>query len=480
MPDNYTFTALVKSCSSRMSVWEGLQTQGLVMKIGLWLDSYISTSFVNMYAKWGLVDCARKVFDEITERSLVSWTALVGGYVKSGDMGNARRLFDEMSEKDPAAFNLMIDGYVKLGDMESARHLFNEMPERNVITWTSMIYGFFQIGDIESARSFFESMPDRNLYSWNVMISGYCQNKQPHEALRLFHEMQSMASIQPDEVTIVSILPAIADLGALDLGNWVHQFARKKKLDRKSNICTALVDMYAKCGEIGKARMVFDGMSEREVASWNALINGLAVNGCGQQALQVFLGMQHERYKPNEVTLLGVLSACNHAGLLEEGKRWFEAMELEFGFTPEIEHYGCMIDLLGRAGLLDEAENLINTMPYKANGIILSSFLFACGYYKNAAKAERVIKKYATLEPWNNGNCIILRNLYAMEKRWSDVEEVKGLMIERGANKEVGCSVIEIDGEVKEFVAGDMIHSQERTIQSTLGQLFVHMEDLGT
>lgn len=480
MPDHYTFTALVKSCSSGMSIWEGLQTQSLVMKIGLWLDSYVSTSYVNMYAKLGKVECARKVFDEIAKRSIVSWTALLGGYVKSGGISNARMLFDEMPMKDPAAFNLMIDGYVKLGEMESARHLFDEMPERNVISWTSMIYGFCQIGDIESAHSFFESMPDRNLYSWNVMISGYCQNKQPQEALRLFYEMQLKTSIQPDEVTIVSILPAIADLGALDLGNWFHQFVQKKKLDRKSNVCTALVDMFAKCGEIGKARMVFDGMSEREAASWNALINGLAVNGCGLQALEVFMEMQHDGYKPNEVTLLGVLSACNHAGLLQEGKRWFGAMEVEFGLMPEIEHYGCIIDLLGRAGLLDEAENLINTMPYKPNGIILSSFLFACGYYKNAMRAEKVIKKFAAVEPWNDGNYIILRNLYAMEKRWRDVEEIKSLMREKGANKEVGCSVIEIDGGVKEFVAGDRMHSQEQQIHSMLGQLFVHMEELAT
>ncbi|KAK4774139.1 hypothetical protein SAY87_029158 [Trapa incisa] len=480
VPDHYTFTALAKSCSSGVSVWAGLQAQSIVMKIGLWLDSYILTSFVDMYAKLGRVDCAKKVFDEITDRSLVSWTALVGGYVKSGDMINAGRLFDEMPEKDPAAFNLMIDGYVKLGEMELARYLFDQMPKRNVISWTSMIYGFCQIGHIKSARMLFDSMPDRNLYSWNVMIRGYCQNKQPREALRLFHEMQLTSSTQPDEVTIVSILPAIADLGALDLGNWVHQFVRKKKLDRESNVCTALVDMFAKCGEIDKARMIFDGMSEREVASWNALINGLAVNGCGRQALDVFMEMQNGGYKPNEVSLLGALSACNHGGLLEEGKRLFGAMEVGFGLTPEIEHYGCMVDLLGRAGQLDEAENLINTMPFKANGIILSTFLFACGYYKNAARAERMIKKFATMEPWNDGNYIILRNLYAMENRWKDVEEIKGLMREKGANKEVGCSIIEIDGEVKEFIAGYRIHSLEQNIHSTLGQLFVHMEEVAT
>ncbi|OWM90804.1 pentatricopeptide repeat-containing protein At2g44880-like [Punica granatum] len=481
VPDSFTFTALVKSCSSSgMFLWEGLQLQSLVVKIGLCLDLYVSTSFVDMYAKWGRTDFARKVFDEMPERSLVSWTALVGGYVKSGDISTARKLFEQMPEKDLAAFNLIIDGYVKLGEMESAKRLFDEMPERNVITCTSMIYGYCHVGDTESACLIFESMPDRNLYTWNVMISGYSQNNQPHEALGLFHQMQLRASIQPDEVTIVSILPAIADLGALDLGSWVHQFVRKKKLDRKTNVCTALIDMFAKCGAISEARTVFDEMRDRELASWNALINGLAINGCGQQALEIFLEMQRSGYKPNEVTLLGVLSACNHAGLLEEGKRWFKAMDVEFGLTPEIEHYGCMVDLLGRAGCLDEAENLINHMPYKVNGIILSSFLFGCGYFKDAARADRVIKNSTIAEPWNDGNYVILRNLYAMERRWRDAEEIKGLMRERGANKEIGCSVIEIDGEVREFVAGDRMHPKWQHIHSTLGRLFVHMEELDT
>ena len=474
-PDSFTFSVLAKSCALNMAIWEGQEIHSHVVAVGFCLDLYAATALVDMYAKFGKMDCARKLFDEMIERSQVSWTALIGGYVRSGDMDNAGKLFDQMIEKDSAAFNTMIDAYVKLGDMCSARKLFDEMPERSVVSWTIMIYGYCSNGNLDSARSVFDGMPEKNLFSWNAMISGYRQNKQPYEALKLFHEMQSTTSLEPDEVTIVSVLPAIADLGALDLGGWVHRFVRRKKLDRATNVGTALIDMYAKCGEIVKARGVFDNMPEKETASWNALINGFAINGRAKEALGLFMEMNHKGFMPNEITMIGVLSACNHSGLVEEGKRWFKAME-EFGLTPKIEHYGCMVDLLGRAGCLQEAEKLMESMPYEANGIILSSFLFACGYSKDVARAERVLKEAIKMEAWNDGNYIMLRNLYANEKRWKEADEVKGLMRRNGVKKEAGCSAIEVDSRVWEFVAGDRVHPKWEAIHFVLGQLWAHMK----
>ncbi|XP_052193609.1 pentatricopeptide repeat-containing protein At2g44880 [Diospyros lotus] len=475
VPDNYTFSWILKSCALSLAFWEGQEVHNHVIKTGFGSNLFAMTALVDMYAKFGWMSCGRKVFDEMSDRSQVSWTALVCGYAKSGDMENAKEFFNQSPEKDSAAYNVMIDAYVKLGDIEAAQHLFDDMPERNVVSWTSMIDGYCNRGDVSSARLLFNEMPEKNLFSWNAMIGGYCQNKQPDEALRLFHQMQSTTSLEPDKVTIVSILPAVADVGALDLGGWIHQFVRRKNLDRATNICTALVDMYAKCGEIAKARRVFHEMPEKETATWNALINGLAINGCPQEALELFLDMKKiSGFKPNEISMLGVLSACNHGGLVDEGKRWFRAME-EFGLTPGIEHYGCMVDLLGRAGYLQEAEELIKSMPYEANGIILSSFLVACGYNNDVTRAERIKKKAIALEPWNDGNYVMLRNLYAKEKRWRDVEEIKGLMNREGAKKEAGCSIIEVDSRVWEFVAGDKVHPQWEGIHSVLGNLWIHM-----
>ncbi|KAK7844395.1 pentatricopeptide repeat-containing protein [Quercus suber] len=368
VPDSYTFTTLGKSCGLSLAILEGQEVHGHVVKIGFCLDLHVSTALVDMYAKFGKMGYARMLFDEMSQRSEVSWTALICGY-----------------------------------------------------------------------------------------------------------EMQSTTSLEPDEVTIVCILPAIADLGALDLGGWVHRFIRRKKLDRATNVCTALVDVYAKCGEVTKARRLFDEMPEKETASWNALIYGFAVNGCAKEALDIFSKMQHERYKPNDITMLGVLSACNHSGLVEEGKKWFKAME-EFRLIPKIEHYGCMVDLLGRAGCLEEAEQLIERMPYKANGTILSSFLFACGCSKDTVRAERVLNKAVKMEPHNDGNYVMLRNLYATEERWRDVEEIKGLMRKNGANKEVACSIIEVDGRVREFLAGERLNPHLEAINLTLDQLKKHMK----
>ncbi|KAF7825197.1 pentatricopeptide repeat-containing protein [Senna tora] len=473
-PGNYTFTTLVKCCTTSMADKEGEEIHCGVVKSGFCSDLYVSTALVNMYVKFRVMGSARKVFDEMLERSEVSWTALLVGYARCGDMDEARKLFEQIPNKDSAAFNAMIDGYVKLGTMGLAQDLFDKMPNKNVISWTSMISGYCYNGDVESARLMFDDMPEKNEFTWNAMIGGYCQNKQPHKALELFHEMQSSTSVEPNEITIVSILPAIADLGSLDLGISIHNYSQRKKLDRSINVCTSLIDMYAKCGEITKAKLLFNEIPEKGLASWNALINGFATNGAAKEALELFSVMLEKGIKPNEVTMIGILSACNHCGLVEEGKRWFRAIEKKFNLTPQIEHYGCMIDLLGRAGCLDEAEELIESMPYNANGIILSSFLFACGYFKDVARAERVLKEREAV--MNGGDYVMLRNLYATEQRWNDMEDVKEMMKNSGSSKEVGCSVIGVDNNFMEFVAGDYFHPHQETVHLTLGQLWKHMK----
>ncbi|XP_071716973.1 pentatricopeptide repeat-containing protein At2g44880 [Rutidosis leptorrhynchoides] len=472
-PDGYTFLTLAKMCTN-LDVLGGQQVHDHVVKEGFGRNLYVLTSLVDMYAKLGRMECAKKVFDEMPDRSQVSWTALVGGYAKCGNIDNAKMFFGQMPEKDTAAYNAMIDAYVKVGDMGHASSLFNEMVEKNVVSWTSMVDGYCSHGDVVTARAFFDTMPVRNLVSWNAMIKGYYQNKQPNEALNLFQRLQAEASLEPDNVTIVSVLPAIADLGALDLGNWVHEFIIRKKMNKATNVCTALVDMYAKCGEFVKARKVFDSLVVKETATWNALIHGLAVNGYGKEAINVFLDMKKSGNKPNEITMTAVLSACNHSGLVNEGKKWFKKME-EFGISPKVEHYGCMIDLLGRAGYLEEAETVMDSMPFEVNDIILSSFLSACNYAKDVERAERILNKTYG-KACNDGNYITLRNLYATDKRWVDVEQVQGLMRIKKAKKEVGCSVIEAGGKMWGFASGDRWHPQWRGINSTLEMLLIHMK----
>ncbi|GFP91116.1 pentatricopeptide repeat-containing protein at2g44880 [Phtheirospermum japonicum] len=449
VPDNYTFATLAKCCGLNFSTWAAMGVHGHVIKYGFMSNLYVATAIVDMYGKLGRIASAQVVFEEMPERSSVSWTALVTGYIRTGDMCTARAIFDKMPEKerDTAAFNVMIDGCVKLGEMAVAKTLFDATPEKNVVSWTTMIDGYCGIGN----------------------------NKKPHEAVVLFEKLLDGKFFEPDDVTVVSVLPAIADLGVLDLGDRVYEFAKSKKLDRSANVSTALVDMYAKCGEVEKSRRVFDGVLKRETCTWNALINGLAINGCASDALRVFDEMMRNGFKPDEITMLGVLSACNHGGLVEEGKTYFGKMGV-LKITLKIEHYGCLVDLLGRAGCLEEAEKLIESMPYEANGIILSSLLFACGYAKDVARAEKVVEKAISMEPCNDGNYVILRNLYAGERRWRDVERVKKLMVTKGAKKEVGCSAIEIDGRFLEFIAGENVNPCVEVTRWVLDQLRMHMK----
>lgn len=475
VPSSYTFNLVLKGCGVCMALREGLEVHCVVLKNGFCADLYVGTSLVDMYVKFGFLGSARKVFDEMSVRSLVSWTAVIVGYARCGDMSEARKLFDVMPDRDIAAFNAMIDGYVKMGCMDLARELFDKMKDKNVISWTSMVHGYCEDGDVVAARFMFDCMPVKNVLSWNAMIRGYCENRRPHDALKLFCEMRGSLDMEMNKVTVVSVLPAVADLSALDLGVWIHGFVQRNRLDEDVHVCNALVDMYAKCGEIGKAKLLFEEMNEKDTSSWNALINGYGVNGCAKEALEVFAAMLREGFEPNEITMTSVLSACNHCGLVEEGRRCFKEME-RFGIVPQIEHYGCMIDLLGRAGCLDEVENLICTMPYDPNEIILTSFLFACCYFEDVSRAERVLKEAVKLEKEGAGDYVMLRNLYAAERRWTDVEDVKQMMKKRGSNKEVAWSVIEVDGSFREFVAGYYLHSQLEVIQLTLGQLWKHMK----
>ncbi|XP_065030524.1 pentatricopeptide repeat-containing protein At2g44880-like [Musa acuminata AAA Group] len=482
-PDGYTFPLLLKACAALSGDpsehREGPQLHSHVIKTGFCGHAFSSTGLVDMYAKTSDMTSARKVFDDMPLKSLASWTSMAIGYARGGEAGAAMELFQLMPEKDTAAFNAMIDVFVKKGHMASARRLFDEMSDRNVVSWTSLISGYCKVGDMEAASVLFDAMPEKNLYSWNVMIGGHCQNRQPHQALELFRELQSTCCLpQPDNVTLVSVLPAVADLGAIDLGRWIHSYARRKGLDQVITVSIGLVDMYAKCGDVCEARRVFDSMPIRDTAAWNAMINGLAVNGRAKAALAVFTEMRRAGVCPNEVTMIGVLSACSHGGLVEEGRRWFNEMEA-LHVERRVEHYGCMVDLLGRSGRLGEAETLLEEIPCGPNGIVLSSLLFACGRHGDMERAERAMRRASAVEPGNWRNYVVMRNLYARKKKWRDVERMQEAVRDHGGKREAGCSVVEVGHRAWEFVSGDRVHPQSQSIYELLDELLQQIKGQG-
>ncbi|XP_020104755.1 pentatricopeptide repeat-containing protein At5g66520-like [Ananas comosus] len=315
----------------------------------------------------------------------------------------------------------------------------------------TMYCGFARVGD---ARKVFDEMPKRNSVSWNAMITGYVHNRRFKEAHGLFSRMLA-SDCELGEVTVVGALSACAHLGALNQGVWIHNYVKNYGLRLNVFVGTALVDMYMKCGEADEAVKVFRAMRVKNVFSWNALISGFAVNGGGEAAMAAFEAMARESVEPDRVTFLAVLCACCHQGLVDEGRNIFASMQRDFGLEPTIEHYGCVVDLLGRAGFIQEAYELIRTMPMEPDAVIWRAFLSACKVHRNTQFGEIATKKLLELEPDNGENYVLLSNLLSQNRRWVEVGQVRKMISQKGMAKVPGCSSIEIDNVVYEFVVAD-------------------------
>lgn len=344
--------------------------------------------------------------------------------------------------------------FQKMGDVKRARVLFDSMPTRDLVSWNSMIDGYAKVGEMEAAREIFDEMLQKNVISWSIMIDGYVQHGDAKEALNLFREMLCQG-IRPDKVSVVGAVSACSQLGALDQGRWIHLYMKRNRMLLDIVVQTALVDMYLKCGSLDEACRIFNGMLERNVVTWNVMIVGLAMNGFGKKALEYFARMETERIPVDDLILLGVLMACSHANLVTEGLHIFGRMKGAHMLEPKLEHYGCLVDLLGRAGELDQAQSIIQSMPLKPNAALWGSLLLACRIHQNVNLAEIVVEKLAELKADDSGVYILMSNIYADAGMWEEMLKVRKQMKERRMKKEPGRSVIEVDGKVEEFVSGE-------------------------
>ncbi|KAJ4728398.1 Pentatricopeptide repeat-containing protein [Melia azedarach] len=403
---------------------EGKQVHGLIVKFGVVYDEFVISNLVRMY-------------------------------VMCGDMDNAHRLF----YKNIVEF---VDSNMSLRD--------KRRQEGNVVLWNVMIDGYVRLGNLRASRALFDEMPQRSVVSWNVMISGYAQNGQFREAIEMFHEMQ-MGDVSPNYVTLVSVLPAISRLGALELGKWVHLYAEKNEIEIDDVLGSALIDMYSKCGNVEKAIQVFQRIPKLNAIAWSAMIGGFSMHGRPGDAFDCFSRMEQAGVKPSDVVYIGLLSACGHAGLVEEGRFFFNHMINVAGLEPRIEHYGCMVDLLGRAGLLKEAEELIMNMPIKPDDVIWKALLGACKTRGNTDMGERVAKVLMDLAPNDSGAYVGLSNMYASSGNWEGVAEIRLKMKQMDIRKDPGCSWIELDGVIHEFLVEDDSHPKAEEIHSMLEEV---------
>ncbi|XP_047336201.1 pentatricopeptide repeat-containing protein At3g29230-like [Impatiens glandulifera] len=457
--DAYTYSFVLKACGIIGGLLEGMVIHGEVAKTGFCSNVFVRNGLIGMYWKCKEKGSAELLFGGFLGRDSASWNLMLNGYVGCGDMNDAQKLFDEMPKRDVFSWSIMIDGYgKKLGDVARARLLFDCMPERDQVAWNSMIASYSKIGDISSARQSFDKMEEKNVISWSIMIDGYAQHGCPKESLVLFRDMLRQG-IKPDSMSVMGVLSSSAQLGALDNGRWIHKYIDSKSISDMV-VQTALIDMYMKCGSIYEACLVFKAMSRRSVLTWNVMITGLGMNGFGKSTLECLARILREGTSMDDLIFLSILNACGLAGFVKEGLAVFDLMRIQ-KVEPKLEHYGCLIDLLVRAGQLSEAEAVIESMPknMKPNAAIWGSFLLACRVHKNVAMAERVIKMLVEMGADDCGAYILMSNIYAEAGNWECGMKMRRIMGERNGNKkkEAGRSVIEIDGDVAEFVSGKMV-----------------------
>lgn len=377
---------------------------------------------------------------------------LLDVYAKFGDMDSAKKLFERMPIKTVFAWTSMIHGFVQKGEVEAASLLFHHMPEKDTTCWNVLLNGHVVAGDITSAKLIFKAIPEKDLVSWNSMIVGYTQNKEFVKCLKLFREML-ISGVNPDRITLVSVFLVCGFSGALDCGEVTHSCMEKQGI-KGEEVEVALLDMYSKCGASVKALKTFDGMVKKSVLAWTTMIVGLAINGLVNDALELFYRMQNAGMRPNEITFIGVLCACSYGGLVEEGKLFFNAMRKVYGIVPRSEHYGCMVDILGRSGQLKEAEAFIQNLPVKADAGVWGALLGACKLHNEVQMGEKVAKILTDIDPHHSGRYVLLSNIYASENRWHDAENVRKKMKAFGVQKMPGFSLFELRGEMNQFLAG--------------------------
>ncbi|KAL6518107.1 hypothetical protein OROMI_033808 [Orobanche minor] len=441
-------------------------------------DEVSWNTMITCYAQNGKMEEASKLFQASPTKDVFTWTAIMSGYIQNGQLHDARRTFVEMPEKNVVSWNAMIAGYVQSKDMDMAGELFEEMPCRNVSSWNTMITGYAQGGDISRARYLFDKMPHRDCISWAAIIAGYAQNGDGEKALVMFIEMKRVGEELNGSV-FTCVLSACADIAAFELGKQIHGRIVKAGYEFGCYVANALLAMYCRCGSIDEAYEVFKRIEDKDVVSWNTIIIGYARHGFADEALRHFESMKRACFQPDEVTMVGVLSACSHTGLVEKGRHHFYSMNQDFGITPNSKHYTCMIDLLGRAGRLDEAQNLMANMPFEPDAATWGALLGASRIHGNTTLGEKAAKMIFALEPWNTGMYILLSNLYAASGRWVDANKMRSRMRDSGINKVPGYSWVEVQNNIHMFSVGDSTHAESDAIYAFLEEMDTRMKQDG-
>lgn len=481
------YASLLQSCISSRLIEPGKQLHAQLCVSGVDCNRSIATKLVNLYTVCDAIAIAHQIFDKIPKDNIFLWNVLIRGYAWNGPFEIAISLYYEMLDYGLIPDNFTYPFVLKACSVLSAikegkdihKHVTRSKWENDVFVGAALIDMYSKCGNVEEARQVFDKILTRDVVLWNSMLSAYSQNGHPDESLSLCRDMAFMG-FRPTVATLVTVISASADIAALPQGREIHGFSWRQGFESQDKVKTALVDMYAKCGSLKVARNLFNRLNEKRVVSWNAMITGYAMHGFSNEALSLFEEMKRVALAwPDHITFVGVLSACNHGGLVNEGWDFFDSMARDYHIEPTVQHYTCMADLLGHSGGLGDAYNLIMGMKVMPDSGVWGSLLNSCKMHGNVELAEIALEKLIELEPNDAGNYVILSNIYAQAGKWDGVERLRNLMTEKGLKKSIACSWIEVRNKVHAFLSGDTSHPMANEIYEELDRVGELMKAAG-
>ncbi|KAK1269215.1 Pentatricopeptide repeat-containing protein [Acorus gramineus] len=486
--DTTTFAAVLPAAAELLELRLGMNLHCLALKCGFESHVRVLTGLVSMYSKCGDVSAAGVLFRGIDSPDLIAYNAMISGYTFNGDFASSVKLLKELLIGERPNSSTLV-GLIPVSSPFGHADLSRSVHGLSVkcgfssvcAVSTALVTVYARTDDADSARRLFDELPpwERSLASWNAMISGYAQCGRTDAAVSLFGEMTRTTALRPNPVTAASVLSACAQIGAISLGRWAHEIVAREELEANVFVSTALIDMYAKCGSIADARRTFDEMPEKNVVSYNVMISGYGLHGRGREGLELFEEMLGSGVAPTPLTFLSVLYACSHSGLVEEGRRVFQSMVEVHRVDPKPEHYACMVDLLGRAGQLEEAHRFIESMDQEPGPGVLGALLGACNKHKNTKLARAVSEKLFELEPERASHYVVMSNIHSAERNYREAAVVREAAWRKRLAKTPGCSLIEVGGGLHVFTSGDRSHGQSDAIYAMLEVLGVKITEVG-
>ncbi|KAF3443988.1 hypothetical protein FNV43_RR13678 [Rhamnella rubrinervis] len=512
--DPFLFSHLLQACIPRKSLSLGKQLHSLIITSGCSSDKFISNHLLNMYTKSGDLKTSVVLFGRLPRRNVMSCNIMINGFVQSGDLDSAQDVFDEMSERNVATWNAMVAGLTQFEFNKQGLNIFSEMHESgflpdeftlgsvlrgcaglrslhagkqvhahvmkcgfefNLIVGSSLAHMYMKSGSLEEGEKVIKLMPTRNVVAWNTLISGKAQNGFSEVVLDQYNIMKH-TGFKPDKITFVSVISSCSELATLGQGQQIHAEIIKAGASSVVGVVSSLISMYSRCGCLEDSMKAFMEIEDGDAVLWSSMIAAYGFHGKGEEAIKLFEQMEQGGLEANDVTFLSLLYACSHCGLKEKGIKFLDLMVEKYGLKPRLEHYTCVVDLLGRSGCLEEAEAMIRSMPVKADAIIWKTLLSACKIHKNTDMASRIAGEVLRLNPHDSASYVLLSNIHASAKSWQEVSNVRKSMRDMHVKKEPGVSWLEIKNQIHQFCMADKSHPKCLEIDLYLKELTAEMK----